>query len=1039
MVNEKSRYDPLQGNLVSLPLGISDQVVTEELAAQLTEELEHVLSQLDSAEADRRIGQYVAETVARVVRGLPTEHRAQRAAELANQVIALLAAEVERVDLGPGDRLQIPPERHLASYKSGLGVGEPQRPVTPLSDTVLFTNASAEPSLASEIARELASADQVDALIAFVKWSGLRLIADQVSAHLQAGKPLRVITTTYIGATDRRAIDWLVEQGAEVKVAYDDKATRLHAKAWLFRRDTGFDTAWIGSSNLSRPALVDGLEWNVRASRVSTPDVIDKFSATFDSYWSDVHFETYDPGRDADRFDTAIGSARGTASAIDLSFVDIHPYAFQRQMLEDLDTERHRHGRWRNLVVAATGTGKTVVSALDYRRLRDQLERSRLLFVAHRREILEQSLLTFRMVLRDQTFGELYVDGARPERWDHVFASVQSLTAYGPTRVPADHFDVVIVDEFHHAAASTYKALLEHLAPRVLVGLTATPERADGQSILGWFGDRIAVELRLWEAIDSGHLVPFHYFGVHDGTDLSGLEWTRGGYQISQLENVYTGHDARVAIVLEAIRDTVTDPQSMRALGFCVSIAHAEYMALRFTEAGIPAVAVTANTAAEERAGALRRLRDGDLAVVFAVDLFNEGVDVPDIDTVLFLRPTESLTVFLQQLGRGLRRADNKAVLTVLDFVGNQHRKFRFDLRYRALTGDSRQGILDQINDGFPFLPSGCHIELDRVARQIVLDHIKDSLPTRWLDRVAELRTLGDVGLGDYLAETGLELPDIYTGGKSWTSHRRAAGTLPGSEGEYESVLSRALGRTLHIDDERRIDFYSQLLDQANLSAEPTSESERRLMFMLHTVLWDREKLSIREGMERLGSEEPIREELLQLLEILDQQAAHVSMPLDDVSPLRIHGRYSLAEIMAGMGIGSPERPLRPQAGVYWDEKSASDLFFVTLEKSEKDFSPTTRYRDYAISPTLFHWESQSVTRADSGTGQRYINHDREGSRVLIFARERKEDQRRTMPYLFLGPATYVRHQRERPMQIVWRLHHEIPADFYHHAAVAAG
>ncbi|HJQ94264.1 MAG TPA: DUF3427 domain-containing protein, partial [Acidimicrobiia bacterium] len=653
--------------------------------------------------------------------------------------------------------------------------------------------------------------------------------------------------------------------------------------------------------------------------------------------------------------------------------------------------------------------------------------------------ILTQSLTTFRAVLRDQTFGELYVDGTRPEQWEHVFASVQGLSAYDATRIPTDHFDVVIVDEFHHAAANTYRALLEHLDPKVLLGLTATPERADGQSVLEWFDDRIAVELRLWEAIDSGHLVPFHYFGVHDGIDLSNLEWRAGGYQVSDLDNVYTGDDARVGIVLEAMRDKV-DPQHIKALGFCVSIAHAEYMATKFNQAGIPSVAVSANTGSEDRADALRQLRNGNLSVVFAVDLFNEGVDVPDVDTVLFLRPTESLTVFLQQLGRGLRRADDKAVLTVLDFVGNQHRKFRFDQRFRALTGDTRQGVIRQIENGFPYLPSGCHIELDRVARQVVLDHIKSSLPVRWPDRVAELRQMGDVGLGEYLEETGLDLTDVYSGGKSWTSHRRAAGQLTGQPGEYEDQLSRSLGRMLHIDDELRIDTHRDLLSRSEPPAlHQMSRLEHQVAFMLSSSLWDREKLTVQESLYRLWNETLIRQELVELLGLLDEQASHLPLTLEDDLPLRVHARYSLAEIMAGMGISTPDRQERPQAGVRWDEASKTDLFFVTLEKSERDFSPTTRYRDYAMSPNLFHWESQSTTRADSDTGRRYINHEQMGTGVFIFARERKQDDGRTMPYLFLGPASYVRHQRERPMEIVWRLQFEMPADFYHEAAVAAG
>ena len=279
-----------------------------------------------------------------------------------------------------------------------------------------------------------------------------------------------------MGATERAALDRLVRDfGAEVSIQYDAHRTRLHAKAWLFRRDTGFDTAYVGSSNLSRSALLEGVEWNVRLSE-SPRRASSKVPATFDTYWNDRTFEPYDPDRDRDRLDDALAEASGRRQhdrvTISLSGLEVRPYVYQQQMLEALDAERSVHNRHRNLVVAATGTGKTVIAALDYRGLchAERGERPSLLFVAHRREILDQTLRTYREVLADAAFGETYVGGARPERWKHVFASVQSLTSYGVENIPADAFDVVVIDEFHHAEAATYRRILDHLQPRELLG-----------------------------------------------------------------------------------------------------------------------------------------------------------------------------------------------------------------------------------------------------------------------------------------------------------------------------------------------------------------------------------------------------------------------------------------------------------------------------------------------------------------------------------------------------------------------------------------
>ncbi len=439
--------------------------------------------------------------------------------------------------------------------------------------------------------------------------------------------------TTYSPAPRACRIDRLREMGAQVRVTYETKNTRLHAKAWLFHRSTGYSTAYIGSSNLSRSALLDGLEWNVRLSQIETPAILQKFEGVFESYWASPDFEEYDTGRDATRFDRAISSAFSSGAEVLPLSLDINPYPFQTEILERIETERIRHDRHRNLVVAATGTGKTIVAALDFKRLRRSLGNPSLLYVAHRKEILTQALQTFRTVLRDGIFGELYVDGSRPEEGRHIFASVQSLAQVPLAQLPPKSFDIVIIDEFHHAAAPTYERLLNHFEPRELIGLTATPERADGRSVLDWFGGRIAAELRLWEALERGLLCPFQYFGVADGTDLSGVAWTRGGYQDSELENLYTANDARVRLVSEP-RTGRQDASGLR-----------EYRTLSARNS------TNRNSTFAAGGRGDRRKSTSSSRLIYSM-----AVDLPEIDTVLFLRPTESSTVFLQQLGRGLRR-----------------------------------------------------------------------------------------------------------------------------------------------------------------------------------------------------------------------------------------------------------------------------------------------------------------------------------------------------------------------------------------------
>lgn len=646
--------------------GLYERLVTNEFEQLLRAEWEPELlerARLDPADAHDVLARHIAALTRRALRAVADrgsgEETLAREIALANRIVAAIA-ELAGEDTDQ-EQVVTTANELLTAILAGRSEPTPVRPQTPLWTSALLVNGPGQPSVGAELRKELASADRVDLICAFVTWAGIRIFEDPLRDFITRGGQLRVITTTYLGATDRRALDRLVALGAQVKISYDTRSTRLHAKAWLFRRRSGFDTAYVGSSNLSKPAQTTGLEWNVRLSVVEQPHLLQTFEATFDEYWAGSDFEEYLPERDRPRLDKALRQERGGPRDLELkiSRIEVRPWGYQREVLDELSAERQLHGRWRNLVVMATGTGKTVVAGLDYHRLRQAGLVDSLLFVAHRHEILRQSRSTFQHILRDGGFGELLGDGERPSQGRYVFATIQSLSRQLPD---PDAYDMVIVDEFHHAAASSYRALLERVRPKVLLGLTATPERADGRDITTYFDGRIAAELRLWEALERGLLAPFQYFGVPDGTDLSQLSWRRGGYEQAELERLYTGNQARVAMLVGAVEDVVADPGQMRAIAFCVSIAHARFMAEQLTARGIPARAVTADTDREGRRGALQALRDRQVNVLCTVDLFNEGIDLPEIDTVLLLRPTESATVFLQQLGRGAADRRRQAV-----------------------------------------------------------------------------------------------------------------------------------------------------------------------------------------------------------------------------------------------------------------------------------------------------------------------------------------------------------------------------------------
>ncbi len=1028
----KHRSEPL------LPPGLYEQVLSGRVA-RLREAIQDLTTTRDLVpdEAPKYLSDYVAGALTRALQAPGVGSDLQRQLALCNEVLDVIAQAV------PGAVLQLDDAVERAALllavldqpQGLLPVRSMRRPETPLAQDSLFVHAPHEPNLAAELAAELESADGVDLICAFIVWPGIRIFLDVLRQLRSRSVRVRVLTTTYTGITELRALEALRDLGVEIKVSYDTGVTRLHAKAWLIRRQTGFSTALIGSSNLTHTALHEGLEWNVRLSEASSPALIGRFEAAFETYWDDPQFEDYAP----DRFAAAINAERLPKRTGAILF-DIRPYPFQEEILERLDAERKRHDRWRNLLVAATGTGKTVVSAFDYRRLTDQMRSLRLLFVAHRREILEQSLATFRTVMHDGAFGALYMGGGRVADGDHVFASIQALSQLDLERdLPASYFDVVIIDEFHHAKAKTYDTLLKHLRPRILLGMTATPERTDGKDVTEWFDGRIAAELRLWDALQQGLLCPFQYFGIADNVDLSRVTWRRGGYDLAELSELYTGDNMRMLKVVNAVERYVSDPRRMRALGFAVSVEHARYMAKSFNDAGIPAAHLSGDSLTNVRRETLRRLRQREINAIFSVDVFNEGLDIPEVDTVLLLRPTESATVFLQQLGRGLRRTLGKPGLTVLDFIGQQHRQFRFEPRFAAVTRTGGRQLIDEIEAGFPSLPAGCSMQLDRVASEAVVDNIRAALSNlRRSHLAAELRTMGDVSLEEFLRRSGRTLEDVYRSGRGWTELRRMAG-FAGPAGPDEAILAGAIARMLHVDDPERVGFYSRVLQSTvpPSSAELT-QREQRMLAMLHFDLWGRQYkfANLDEAFDRFWPHAALREELVQLLAILEDRST--SVPLDsglgaDV-PLWTHQRYTRDEVFAAFGDATPAKPPTSREGVRYIRQEHTDLFFITLQKVEGKFSPTTMYKDYAISPTLFHWESQSTTTESSPTGQRYINHVSLDSSVCLFARESPV----TVPFVFLGKGTYVQHERERPMRITWRLDHALPGDFYLVARAAA-
>lgn len=1038
--------------------GLYEQVINNQLNSALAEipENRKAVVPIDKAEAAKVLTQYLADVIQKGLENVLDNNDDQISAPiaLANQIIDLIQNTTQENDFAALGVDQSASQL-LALLREGdprLAVGKTashvSRPETSIAQSSLFTGAVHEPQMYTELKKEIVSADRIDMLVSFIKWSGLRLLMDELSTFTQNGGELRIITTSYMGATDVKAIEELRKlPNTRIKVSYDTKRTRLHAKTYVFYRDTGFTTAYVGSSNLSNAAISSGLEWNVKVTKKDLPETIDKIAATFESYWNANEFESYSEDQ-KERLAQALNAEKySDTNNAGFYTMDIVPYSYQQEILDKLEAERQVRGYIRNLVVAATGTGKTVISALDYKRFRKENpgKPCRLLFVAHREEILKQSLYTFRAVLKDANFGDLFVGNYKPESIDHLFLSIQTFNSQDFTaKTKPEFYDYIVVDEFHHAAAPTYQNLLRYYQPQILLGLTATPERMDGQSILSYFNNRIAAEIRLPEAIDRKLLCPFQYFGITDTVNLDTIKWSAGGYDKTELSEIYTSSDRayeRADLVASALLKYVTNIDDVKGLGFCVSIEHARFMCDYFNKNNIPSMFLTGNSPDDVRKSVKQRLVAGDVRFIFVVDIYNEGVDIPEVNTVLFLRPTESLTVFLQQLGRGLRLAEEKECLTVLDFIGQANKKYNFENKFAALLSNATRSVKHEIENGFISAPKGCYIHLEKIAADHILNNIRASYGSTagLVSRVASFTDDSgmELTLANFLNYYHLNPRAIYKSKFSFSRICAKAGEIDDFEEPLENTLTKAFARFAVADSRRWIDFLLKTLPQLNdVDFSALTDIEKRMMQMFYITVWgnaaeDWNSVEVQEKLSALSNSPTLLDELISLLQYRFEQIDFLDEPVDlgFDCPLDLHCTYTRDQLLVALDFMKPNTV---REGTKYLPEKKMDVHFVTLNKSEKDYSPTTMYNDYSINERLFHWQSQSTTSETSKTGLRYINHKENGILELLFVREFKSDRIGGVAeaYTFLGTADYVNHQGSKPMNIVWELKRPIPAKF---------
>lgn len=1024
--------------------GIYESIINNELKNNINEKDFFVgKSNLKGPSARKLIIDYLSEVTTRALKTIEEndvdssqDELIKKDIEISNEIIKLLRSRLsfdEYKDLDISNDAEVLEYAYNKLNNNSFDGKNIVKPITSLVEPTLFTNNSKDISLLSELKKEISSSDEVWLLVSFIRMTGIMPLLDVLKDFTNKGKKLKIITTTYMRATEYKAIVKLLElPNTEIKISYETNNQRLHAKAYIFKRANGFSTFYIGSSNLSRAALVFGDEWNVKLTEKKSPDIYQNVISEFETYWNSYEYkELINNESDLKKLRTALMAKKAEVNYYE-NLMTYKPYDYQERILEKLDVERNIYHHYKNLVVAATGVGKTVLAAFDFKRFYEKNPNAKFLYVVHRQEILEKSMDTFRQILRDANFGELYVGKYKPNNTDRLFTTVIGANNLSEYRDP-DYYDYIVVDEIHHAKADTYSKLLTYYNPKILLGLTATPERMDGKDITEYFDHNIAAEMRLPEAINKRLLVPFQYYGITDTTDLSNVRWTSFGYNNSDLDKVFVNNEERLYSIINNLYKYVDSLENVHGLGFCASINHAQYMADKFNENNISSICLTGESPDETRKNAIKRLESGEIKFIFTVDLYNEGVDIPCVNVELLLRPTDSLTIFLQQLGRGLRLYENKNYLTVLDFIGEANKHFNYANKLAALIGHEEISVKESIIEDFPLLPIGCSIALEKVAESYIMANIKANTSNR--QRIIEMlqqfeeKTGNKLSLSQFLQYYEMDINELYK--KDITFYRllTEAGIREFNEDlEFENQVVGRLRNLFGINSMKFIKYIKSVLCGNN------DKNNILLKNMTYYTLFNKVPLkegfnTIDEALEMIKNSKNLNFEINEICDYLENNIniQTINNNLLFESPLEVYGIYTQAQLYSGLGVFNEKYAGPMLQGVWYLKEHKHDIFLVTLNKEESHFGESISYEDYPINENLFNWQTQNSVAEGSDVLERYIKSD---GKVSLFVRINRKENGNASSYMYLGEAKYVSHEGSKPVSVVWNLINKIPAEY---------
>ncbi|RHW43475.1 DUF3427 domain-containing protein [Neobacillus notoginsengisoli] len=896
--------------------------------------------------------------------------------------------------------------------------------------------------------------------VAFINFSGLQLLLDPLFEAGKKGIKGKIITSTYLNFTEAKALEKIREfEHVDLKVFVTDKEIGFHTKAYIFEYEESYKVI-IGSSNITQSALKSNVEWNVEVISKSDTSFIQAVLKEYDALW--------DRSRVADdkliaEYEEFLKSLKKTQSSQQLIFEKpeyITPNRMQRRAIDNLARLRE-FGEKKALVIAATGTGKTYMSAFDVKSFRPK----RLLFVVHREEILRKAKETFEKLLPNEklTFG-LLTGNHKEKHADYIFTTNLTISnCYHEFR--KDEFDYIIIDEAHHATSSTYQAVLNYFEPKFTLGMTATPERSDGYNVFDLFDNNVALEVRLHEALDDELVIPFHYFGITDieGIDLSDVSIDDIAEVTKRLKV-----NERVDFIIEKMEFYGHDGEKRKCLGFCASIEHAQYMAAEFNRRGCKSICLHGGDSAETRQQAMNRLENDhdELEVIFTVDIFNEGVDIPSVNSVLMLRPTNSPIIFIQQLGRGLRKHANKSFLTVLDFIGNHNKAFLIALALNGSRYYDKESLKVAVATGFANIPGCTHIQMDKISQERILMQIdqENFNSMKYLkEEYFEFKNLNQrripYFLLDYLKYDGAPDPVKFIDKEKTylqfvakvEKSERLKALL--SDDHFERAL-KELSSKLPLKRVYEFVVMKYLLnhDQVSLTTAKyeilkwvkfvDDDSVLHAFQTLNQDFYDsgelRRNLKLFDLKDGILGKTPVFSNILGNAEYrkyiediilygIFRYEKEFKNEYYGVPHLKLYEQYKMADAALLSNFQKSHSSFRGSGLL----TNGNDYFlYIDLHK-DADVEERLQYKDEIKNTREFQWQTPHTTAQHTNTGKNVIFNKSRGINLHLFIRKYKEIDGKNEPFIYIGKGNTVSFEGNNPITVQMELEHELPHNLY--------